>query len=61
LVKHRRRRLAEHIVISASIKPPIVEGFDWAIRELKRAVPIWKKEIFEDGEVWVEGEQKIES
>jgi molybdopterin synthase catalytic subunit len=29
---------------------------EWAIRELKRTVPIWKKEIFEDGEVWVEGE-----
>jgi molybdopterin synthase catalytic subunit len=23
---------------------------------LKKIVPIWKKEFFEDGEVWVEGE-----
>lgn len=29
---------------------------EWAIRELKRTVPIWKKEVFADGEVWVEGE-----
>lgn len=29
---------------------------EWAIRELKRTVPIWKKEVFEDGEIWVEGE-----
>ena len=29
---------------------------EWAIRELKRTVPIWKKEMFEDGEIWVEGE-----
>jgi molybdopterin synthase catalytic subunit len=29
---------------------------EWAIRELKRTVPIWKKEVFEDGEVWVESE-----
>lgn len=27
-----------------------------AINRLKRTVPIWKKEYFEDGEVWVEGE-----
>jgi molybdopterin synthase catalytic subunit len=25
------------------------------INRLKRIVPIWKKEVFEDGEVWVEG------
>ncbi len=31
---------------------------EWAIRELKRTVPIWKKEIFEDGEIWVEGEAR---
>ena len=29
---------------------------EWAIRELKRTVPIWKKEVFADGEVWVESE-----
>jgi molybdopterin synthase catalytic subunit len=23
---------------------------------LKRLVPVWKKEYFEDGEVWVDGE-----
>ena len=27
-----------------------------AIDRLKREVPIWKKEFFEDGEVWIEGE-----
>ncbi|MGB3077387.1 MAG: molybdenum cofactor biosynthesis protein MoaE, partial [Chitinophagales bacterium] len=25
----------------------------YAIDQLKETVPIWKKEIFEDGEVWV--------
>lgn len=29
---------------------------EWLIRELKRTVPIWKKEVYADGEVWVEGE-----
>jgi molybdopterin synthase catalytic subunit len=35
------------------------QAFDAAlegINRLKRLVPIWKKEYFEDGEVWVEGE-----
>jgi MoaE-MoaD fusion protein len=29
---------------------------EWLIRELKRTVPIWKKEVYADGEVWVESE-----
>ena len=29
---------------------------EWLIRELKRTVPIWKKEVYADGEAWVEGE-----
>ena len=26
----------------------------WAIDELKATVPIWKKEVYEGGEVWKE-------
>src|SRR4030095_13312806 len=29
---------------------------EWLIRELKRTVPIWKKEVYADGEVWIEGD-----
>ena len=29
---------------------------EWIIRELKRTVPIWKKEVYADGEVWIEGD-----
>jgi len=32
------------------------EACEWLIKELKRTVPIWKKEFYADGEVWVEGE-----
>ena len=28
----------------------------WGIDRLKESVPIWKKEIFEGGEEWVEGD-----
>lgn len=44
------------ITVSAPHRRAAFEACEWAIRELKRIVPIWKKEVFQDGEVWVEGE-----
>jgi molybdopterin converting factor subunit 1 len=44
------------IAVSAPHRRASFEAGEWAIRELKRTVPIWKKEVFADGEVWVEGE-----
>jgi molybdopterin synthase catalytic subunit len=47
------------ISVSAPHRRAAFEACEWAIRELKRTVPIWKKEFFEDGEVWVEGEAAV--
>ncbi len=44
------------ISVSAPHRRAAFAACEWAIRELKRTVPIWKKEVFEDGEVWVEGD-----
>ena len=44
------------ISVSAPHRRAAFEACEWAIRELKRTVPIWKKEFYEDGEIWVEGE-----
>jgi molybdopterin synthase catalytic subunit len=44
------------ISVSAPHRRAAFEACEWAIRELKRTVPIWKKEFFAGGEVWVEGE-----
>ena len=44
------------ISVSAPHRAAAFDACEWAIRELKRTVPIWKKEVFEGGEVWVEGE-----
>ena len=44
------------ISVSAPHRRAAFEACEWAIRELKRTVPIWKKEVFADSEVWVEGE-----
>jgi MoaE-MoaD fusion protein len=49
------------IAVSAPHRRAAFEACEWAIRELKRTVPIWKKEVFEDGEVWVEGEGNPQS
>jgi molybdopterin converting factor subunit 1 len=42
------------IAVSAPHRRAAFAACEWAIRELKRTVPIWKKEVFEDGEVWVD-------
>src|SRR5207237_10447845 len=42
------------ISVSAPHRRAAFEACEWAIRELKRTVPIWKKDVFADGEVWVE-------
>ena len=44
------------IAVSAPHRRAAFAACEWAIRELKRTVPIWKKEVFADGEVWVAGE-----
>jgi molybdopterin synthase catalytic subunit len=43
------------VVVSPHRKPAFDAALE-GINRLKRLVPIWKKEHFEDGEVWVEGE-----
>jgi len=44
------------ICVSAPHRKPAFEACSEAINRLKATVPIWKKEHFAGGEVWVEGE-----
>ena len=44
------------IVVTSPHRKAAYEASREAIDRLKRLVPIWKKEYFADGEVWVEGE-----
>lgn len=44
------------IVVTAAHRKPAFEACHYAIDRLKKTVPIWKKEHFTDGAVWVEGE-----
>jgi molybdopterin synthase catalytic subunit len=41
------------IAVSAAHRGEAFEACRYAIDTLKRTVPVWKKEHFEDGEVWV--------
>lgn len=44
------------IVVTSAHRRPAFEACQYAINRLKKIVPIWKREHFEDGSVWVEGE-----
>ena len=57
-IVHRTGRLEigeTSVVIAASAphRQAAFQACEWAIKELKRTVPIWKKEVFESGEAWV--------
>ena len=60
-IVHRLGRLeiGETSVLIAVASAHRAAAFDacrWLIDTLKRIVPIWKKEHFEDGAIWADGE-----
>ena len=44
------------ISVAAPHRKAAFAACEWLIRELKRTVPIWKKEVYADGEVWIKGD-----
>jgi len=44
------------ISVAAPHRRAAFEACEWLIVELKRTVPIWKKEVYRGGETWIEGE-----
>ena len=60
-VVHRLGRLqigetSVAIVVSSAHRAAAFDACRWMIDTLKKTVPIWKKEHFEDGAVWADGE-----
>jgi len=60
-IAHRLGRLeigetSVFIAVSAPHRAAAFEACRFAIDTLKHSVPIWKKEYFEDGAVWADGE-----
>ena len=44
------------IVVASAHRAPAFDACRWLIDTLKKQVPIWKKEYFEDGAIWADGE-----
>lgn len=44
------------VAVASAHRAAAFEACRWLIDTLKRTVPIWKKEYFEDGAVWADGE-----
>jgi MoaE-MoaD fusion protein len=60
-IVHRLGRLAigetsVMVAVASAHRVAAFEACRWLIDILKRTVPIWKKEYFEDGAVWADGE-----
>jgi molybdopterin synthase catalytic subunit len=46
------------IIVTAAHRHTAFEACRYAIDRLKKVVPIWKREFFEDGAVWAEGKEQ---
>lgn len=62
VVVHRTGRLelgevSVAVAVAAPHRADAMEACRFVIDELKRSVPIWKKEHFEGGAVWIEGDR----
>jgi MoaE-MoaD fusion protein len=60
-IAHRLGRLeigatSVFIAVSSPHRPAAFDACRFAIDTLKKTVPIWKKEYFQDGAVWADGE-----
>ena len=60
-VVHRLGRLQHSetsvlVAVASAHRAAAFEACRWVIDTLKKTVPIWKKEYFEDGAVWADGE-----
>jgi molybdopterin converting factor subunit 1 len=49
------------IAVTSAHRKAAFEACQYAIDLLKRTVPIWKKEVFEDGGMWIEGDIPVKA
>lgn len=47
------------IAVSCGHRAESFEAGHWLVNEIKKKVPVWKKEVWEDGEAWVEGPESL--
>lgn len=63
-VLHRTGRLeigetSMVVALSSAHRAAVFEGGHWFVDEIKKRVPIWKKEVWADGEEWIEGPESL--
>ena len=47
------------IAVSCGHRAASFEAGHWLVNEIKKKVPVWKKEVWENGEAWVEGPESL--
>ena len=47
------------VAVSCGHRKESFEGGHWLVNEIKKRVPVWKKEVWEDGEEWIEGPESL--
>ena len=47
------------IVASAKHRKEAFEACSWALDEVKKRVPVWKKEVTTEGTFWIEGDRQL--
>jgi len=47
------------ITVSGGHRAESFEGGRWLLDEIKKRVPVWKKEVWDDGEEWIEGPESL--
>lgn len=47
------------VAVSCGHRAESFEAGHWLVNEIKKRVPVWKKEVWEDGEEWIEGPESL--
>ena len=47
------------VVVSCGHRAESFEAGHWLVNEIKKRVPVWKKEVWDDGEEWIEGPESL--
>ena len=47
------------VTISSGHRGESFEAGHWLVNSIKKRVPVWKKEVWEDGEEWIEGPESL--
>ena len=47
------------VAVSCGHRAKSFEATHWLVNEIKKKVPVWKKEVWEDGEEWIEGPESM--